>query len=131
MSTAVSATYLDTMVEAYLTAAEWTAPDENGMERDLPGGEFRPTAGRDTKTVADARKDCADFVTEAGPLLSEWTADQAGHDFWLTRNGHGTGFWDRGLGAVGDVLTDIAQSFGSEDAYVDTAQGNLLVLIGG
>ena len=23
---------------------------------------------------------------------------QAGHDFWLTRNGHGVGFWDRGLG---------------------------------
>ena len=22
--------------------------------------------------------------------------DLAGHDFWLTRNGHGTGFWDAG-----------------------------------
>ena len=21
--------------------------------------------------------------------------EQAGHDFWLTRNGHGAGFWDR------------------------------------
>jgi hypothetical protein len=33
----------------------------------------------------------------------------AGHDYWLTRNGHGTGFWDRGLGEVGDKLTAICK----------------------
>ena len=36
------------------------------------------------------------------------------HDLWLTRNGHGTGFWDRQLGIsgeVGDALTTIAESF--------------------
>ena len=39
-------------------------------------------------------------------------------DFWLTRNGHGAGFWDRGLGSVGDELTKNAKPFGSVDAYV-------------
>ena len=29
---------------------------------------------------------------------------QAGRDYWLSRNGHGVGFWDRGLGEVGDKL---------------------------
>lgn len=37
---------------------------------------------------------------------------QFGHDLALTRNHHGAGFWDRGLGDAGDVLTDWAQSLG-------------------
>ncbi|AXQ69622.1 hypothetical protein HOU03_gp146 [Caulobacter phage CcrSC] len=37
-----------------------------------------------------------------------WDYDEAaaGRDFWYTRNGHGVGFWDRGLGEVGDKLSD-------------------------
>ena len=38
--------------------------------------------------------------------------NQFGHDLALTRNHHGTGFWDRGLGVAGDVLTEWAQSLG-------------------
>ena len=35
-----------------------------------------------------------------------YTWEHVGHDFWLTSQGHGAGFWDRGLGEVGDTLTD-------------------------
>ena len=42
----------------------------------------------------------------------------AGHDFWLTRNGHGAGFWDRGLGEVGDRLSNACKAFGSYDLYI-------------
>lgn len=42
-----------------------------------------------------------------------------GHDFWLTRNHHGSGFLDRGLGQVGDILTAAAKSFGEVNLYVD------------
>jgi hypothetical protein len=42
---------------------------------------------------------------------------RAGHDFWLTRQGHGTGFWDRGLGDLGGRLTEDAKSFGSADDH--------------
>jgi len=35
-----------------------------------------------------------------------------GHDLALTRNHHGTGFWDHGLGVAGDVLTEWAESLG-------------------
>lgn len=41
----------------------------------------------------------------------------AGHDFWFTRNGHGCGYWDRGLGKVGDDLASAARAFGSRDLY--------------
>ena len=40
------------------------------------------------------------------------------HDFWYTRNGHGTGFWDCDYEeGVGKVLTDIAHSFGEVNTY--------------
>ena len=46
------------------------------------------------------RKDCAAFVTLIDELgidaTQNWNAEQLGHDLWLTRNGHGAGFWDRG-----------------------------------
>lgn len=35
----------------------------------------------------------------------------AGHDFYLTRVGHGTGFWDRGLGDLGDRLAAACKPF--------------------
>ena len=43
---------------------------------------------------------------------------EAGIDFWLTRNGHGVGFWDRGLGELGDTLSAACESFGEVWAYL-------------
>lgn len=40
------------------------------------------------------------------------------HDFWLTRCGHGCGFWDGDYGELGDRLTTAAKAFGEVDLYV-------------
>jgi len=63
--------------------------------------------------------ECKDFQIENKLLLEqaytlysnyEFSPEAiAGHDYWLTRNGHGVGFWDRELGEVGDKLTTICQ----------------------
>lgn len=45
----------------------------------------------------------------------------AGHDFWLSRNGHGTGFWDRGL-SVGDELHQAASACGMVSLSVQDGQ---------
>ncbi len=61
------------------------------------------------------RDQCSAFLwacEEAGLDLLELDSEQIGHDFWLTRNGHGAGFWDRGLGPVGDQISAIAKRFG-------------------
>jgi hypothetical protein len=43
--------------------------------------------------------DCRKFQDENEAALSVYCEhfgmDYAGHDFWLTRNHHGAGFWDR------------------------------------
>lgn len=45
--------------------------------------------------------------------------EHAGHDFALTRNHHGAGYWDRGLPQdLADHLTDAAQDVGECWPYV-------------
>lgn len=51
-------------------------------------------------------------------MAPRYTAGQAGHDFMLTRCGHGAGFWDRGLGAVGDRLSEMSRPYGDVDLWV-------------
>lgn len=53
------------------------------------------------------------YIDNFGP---DWTG-QFGHDLALTRNHHGAGFWDRGLGDAGDVLTDWAKSLGTLNVF--------------
>lgn len=53
---------------------------------------------------------CAERTYDAGQgSVSEY----AGHDFCLTRGGHGAGFWDRGLGELGERLSEAARAYGS------------------
>lgn len=55
---------------------------------------------------------CA-YLDADGP---DYTATMAGHDFWLTRNGHGAGFWDRGLrNNIGTALSMSTRGWGTLD----------------
>ena len=58
-------------------------------------------------------KECQKFIQKSYMVLKSASCDfsQHGHDFFLTRNGHGAGFWDRGYGANGDILTKLSESF--------------------
>ena len=64
----------------------------------------------------DSTQTCEDIIRRA--VCDNYTFTMAGVDFALTRNGHGAGFWDRGLGAEGQELTDAAKSFGSSQLYL-------------
>jgi hypothetical protein len=44
------------------------------------------------------------------------------HDLWLTRNGHGAGFWDGDYPETGDRLTAMAEGFGECELYVSDDQ---------
>tara|TARA_R110000803_G_scaffold162836_1_gene226526 strand:- start:86 stop:430 length:345 start_codon:yes stop_codon:yes gene_type:complete len=62
--------------------------------------------------------DCLAFYAANKYLFGIAPTAQAGHDFWLTRNGHGTGFWDR-VDVYGDYraeqLSVNAEAFGVVD----------------
>ena len=78
----------------------------------------------------DWEGDVVEFFIKNAELLTTtepWAHDpaQAGHDFALTRNGHGAGFWDHGAGEAGDALTESAEWFGEfnfEINYYDDEQ---------
>ena len=65
-------------------------------------------------TLAELEDDVENFLRSAWPLLvaDEISPEDAGHNFHLSRNGHGTGFWDR-RGAHGNDLHEIAKAAGS------------------
>ena len=89
---------LETIVKHYLIAALWTNEMDEFSNLDF-----------DTDTKAEATVICQKFVKQAKDLLTkEWTDEQIGHDLWLTRGGHGAGFWDRNKPNANE-LSDIAQ----------------------
>ena len=69
----------------YLHAALWT--EELDGNRDIEN--------ITSHSKVQARKDIKAFVDANEKLLvqSGLSNDQIGHDFWLTRNGHGSGMW--------------------------------------
>jgi hypothetical protein len=71
----------------------------------------------DADTLVDIIADCTKYQADNAALLERayeltadglaYTPERAGHDFWLTRNGHGAGFWSRtfeGDATIGDEL---------------------------
>lgn len=126
---------LDEMTMSYIEAALWSS-DCNGQVKDGHQGRCR---GEDCDTslmdigftdsdlapgqLSAIRQQVSDFVQlceSEGDLLADMDPSQAGHDFWLTRNHHGAGFWDRGLGERGWLLTKWAQTFGEAGMNVGT-----------
>lgn len=108
-------TALDAFLDAYRACALWSSTDEHGEPLDAAFSVDDITGG----SWLRMRDDCAAFLDAHRDDLAQsgLSAEQAGHDFWLTRNGHGAGFWDRGLGDVGRRLTDAAKVYGSSDLY--------------
>lgn len=106
---------LDDFTIGYLEAALWTE------DPDPRSGEFTQRDGWgieniDPASLATAVEDCARFQRENRADLDAAPADDHRHgvDFWLTRNGHGAGFWDRGYGSVGERLTEAAHAYGEK-----------------
>ena len=129
-----AATDVDAFTRAYIGCALWSSTDNGYLGKGHPdndprGAENGGSPLDDTfdiydlpiETIQACAKDCdgfRDYCREANLALDTLDAEQGGHDFWLTRNGHGAGFWDRGLGELGDKLSDAAKTFGSADLYV-------------
>jgi hypothetical protein len=101
---------LDSFARAYLEAALWSSTD-NADDR---GGEplDRNYGPEDIESKTLAKQNASDIGGESS---------LAGHDFWLSRNGHGSGFFDNDdtFGAdEAERLQEAAEAFGNFDLYV-------------
>jgi hypothetical protein len=107
----------DEVLEAYVACALWASTDEDGEPLDDVHGRD-DIAPETLETMRAEVRDFLDACARAGVDFSRLDASQVGHDFFLTRNHHGAGFWDRGLGDVGEQLSTLAHAHGSADLYV-------------
>lgn len=103
-------------VDAYLEAALWASSVPDG-EKPLDDQGYS-ISDFDQEAVNQAVDESNDFIRENLQLLEAvGTMQQHGHDFWLTRNRHGAGFFDRGYGNLGKLLTKSAHAYGGKNAY--------------
>jgi hypothetical protein len=103
---------LESFTRQYIETALWASTNDDGEP--LDGGDYDLADEAREQLKADAKS----FYENHAELLETVDDEQAGHDFWLTRNRHGAGFWDRGLGELGQKLTDAAHTYGSSDLYI-------------
>lgn len=110
-------------LSAYIECALWSSTDNSTESGGYPLDDNYGPEDIHSETLSAMARDCRDFQKQARDLLSllpDVDDEQHGHDFWLTRNRHGAGFWDRGYPRrIGEFLTDIAHSFGGADLYVN------------
>lgn len=87
------------ILKHYLACALWTNELDSNSVEDI-----------DKESKQKAYTIIHRFLKKAIHLLTEdWTDEQIGHDLWLTRGGHGAGFWDRDL-PNGKELSDICDT---------------------
>ncbi len=107
---------------AYLTAALWTNDDDAGSGDYVETGRAAEMLALvSPEAVTKAADVCAAFQAANSEALEACglNEEQAGHDLWLTRNRHGSGYWDRTRGDLEALakLTDAAHALGQCDLY--------------
>jgi len=108
-----------TFFDAYLECALRSSTDESDESGGNPMDQNYDVDAFNKSCLAGLRAEAKDFYKLNEPKWCDALSDeQAGHDFWLTRNGHGAGFWDRGLLLLGYVLTQASKEFGVVDLYI-------------
>lgn len=115
---------IDEFTKGYIECALWLADDEP-----QPGQAWQPHGrftvdGIDENSLRAMIDDCRSFQEATARVLAEtyeihhnYTPYQAGIDLWLTRNRHGSGYWDQGPGDYWLILTDWAHTYGGAELY--------------
>lgn len=102
-------------IEQYIETALWSSTNDDGGNLDDDYG-FEDV---DKSVINQAKKDLDKFFKQAGDLLDGEDETTVAHDFWLTRNGHGAGFWDGDYEEEkGKALSKLADKFPEINLYV-------------
>lgn len=124
---------VDEVLPYYIVTALWSTNDESDENGGDPMDQNYGPEDLAASAHETMRQDVADFLAliererpgvydeMAGTIWAD--PGQVGHDFWLTRNHHGAGFWDRYYGdqpavELGEFLTKWAHTYGEVNLYV-------------
>jgi hypothetical protein len=116
---------LSPFVRAYIECALWSSNDNYDESGGEPLDANYSIDDISEATLAEMVSECEDFQASNDSDLdaSGLDEEQQGHDFWLTRNHHGAGFWDRKArgtpeGEACERLSEASKVYGSVDLYV-------------
>lgn len=107
--------YIMQFICGYVECALWSSTDNVDDSGGEPLDNNYDENDLDDVTFRQMQEDCLQFMRDNYKNLELFEEKYlnnypygacAGHDFWLTRNGHGAGFWDRGLGVLGEALSN-------------------------
>ncbi len=112
-------------VGAYNECALWSTNDNSDdsggepLDRNYDSGDIAP------ETLAKMQEDCLQFMADNGADLDASGLEPArqGHNFWLNRNGHGSGFWDEYFNDSPEAeactrLSAASKAWGTFDLYL-------------
>ncbi len=111
---------IPTILKHYIICALWSSLSNDDSKSEHLDGDFDEDC-IDDNTKIQMYVDVRDFVTKNKELLeaSGLSPEQIGHDFWLSRNGHGAGFFDRNLPIeIEEKLMGESKSFKGFDLYI-------------
>lgn len=99
---------IDNIVDSYLETAFWT--DQEQIEEK---GDDVSSADFSEETKEKAKEDIISFMKKTEQYLKDIPDNLIGHNFWLTRNHHGAGFWDMKEldDEIGEIVSNICHEF--------------------
>lgn len=106
-------------LRGYLVASLWSSTDDTGEPLD---SNFSIT-NIATESLLSAWAECSRFIRECQTDLIHLDGARNGFNFWLTRAGHGAGFWsehsdDESAELAMQQLTHVSHGFGEIDLYI-------------
>ena len=116
------------MVKGYLTESLWSERGSGSIDH----WEEKSHHDFSSEAVQTITTDCHTFLEHARRrsirvevvlAVGAINMECVGHDFWLTRNGHGAGFWDREDAyyvhpEIRDTFNEVAKTFPEQWIYV-------------
>jgi hypothetical protein len=118
-------TKLDQFTLAYIECALWSSNEESDESGGKPLDRNYSIDDLAPETLAAMVEDCRKFQETHGEAIAASEAEggegfvQAGHDFWLTRNHHGAGFWDGDWPEpFASQITDACHNYGEVNLYI-------------
>lgn len=102
------------MIKSYWETALWSSTGDN----DLPLDGAFDYDDISPESILKSSAELISVVNRSGELLERLDLTVVAHDLWLTRNGHGAGFWDGDYKELdGKILTAISKGMGTVDLY--------------
>jgi len=112
---------IDAFTQGYIATAFWSSSDESNDQGGEPLDRNYDISDLSPGALQVMIRDCAKFQENNADDLanSENSDSRCGHDFWLTRNGHGAGFWDGDYPeGIEGRLTTASDAFGECSLYI-------------